>query len=156
MGILRDFLDGTIADKIVDGLEKYHKGFVKSKILRTMEEVEANTNETNLVSAPVIRELNDNLVSNIYVGTDGKLHKVQGGADTVLPFSNINTIRINWSASGYRNYGAVSNHTISGTAIYTRNGNQWVKSGDWSGWLSPDGIESFAYTTLIINSIALS
>lgn len=30
--------------------------------------------------------LNNNLVSNIYVGTDGKLHKVQGGADTVLPF----------------------------------------------------------------------
>lgn len=27
------------------------------------------------------------MVSNIYVGTDGKLHKVQGGADSVLPFS---------------------------------------------------------------------
>ena len=28
------------------------------------------------------------MVSNIYVGTDGKLHKVQGGADTVIPFNN--------------------------------------------------------------------
>ena len=39
-----------------------------------------------------ITELNDdissNVVSDIYVGTDGKLHKVIGGADTVLPFSS--------------------------------------------------------------------
>ena len=27
-------------------------------------------------------------VTNIYVGEDGKLHKVQGGADSVLPFSS--------------------------------------------------------------------
>ena len=32
--------------------------------------------------------LHQSLVSNIYVGDDGKLHKVQGGADTVLPFSS--------------------------------------------------------------------
>lgn len=32
--------------------------------------------------------INSSLVSNIYVGSDGKLHKVQGGADTVLPFNN--------------------------------------------------------------------
>ena len=31
---------------------------------------------------------NSSLVSNIYVGSDGKLHKVQGGADSVLPFSS--------------------------------------------------------------------
>ena len=29
-----------------------------------------------------------NFVGDIYVGDDGKLHKVQGGADSVLPFSN--------------------------------------------------------------------
>lgn len=29
------------------------------------------------------------MVSNIYVGEDGKLHKVQGGADTVIPFSGM-------------------------------------------------------------------
>lgn len=29
-----------------------------------------------------------NKVSDIYVGEDGKLHKVQGGADTVLPFNS--------------------------------------------------------------------
>lgn len=32
--------------------------------------------------------LNNSFVSNIYVGSDGKLHKVQGGADSVLPFSS--------------------------------------------------------------------
>ena len=30
--------------------------------------------------------MNSKYVSNIYVGSDGKLHKVIGGADTVLPF----------------------------------------------------------------------
>ena len=34
-------------------------------------------------------ELNNNLVSDVYVGDDGKLHKVIGGADTVLPFSGV-------------------------------------------------------------------
>lgn len=32
--------------------------------------------------------VNSSLVSDIYVGDDGNLHKVQGGADTVLPFSS--------------------------------------------------------------------
>ena len=36
-----------------------------------------------------IYSLNNNLVANIYVGDDGKLHKVQGGADSVLPFSSL-------------------------------------------------------------------
>ena len=36
----------------------------------------------------LINWLNNSFVSNIYVGKDGKLHKVQGGADSVLPFSN--------------------------------------------------------------------
>lgn len=31
--------------------------------------------------------INSSLVSDIYVGNDGKLHKTKGGADTVLNFS---------------------------------------------------------------------
>lgn len=31
---------------------------------------------------------NSSLIADIYVGDDGKLHKVQGGADSVLPFSS--------------------------------------------------------------------
>lgn len=38
----------------------------------------------------ILSSLNNSFVSNIYVGKDGKLHKVQGGADSVLPFSNGN------------------------------------------------------------------
>ena len=52
-----------------------------------MEEVAANTNEANLPSAVVVSELNDNLQFDIYVGDDGKLHKIKGGADTALNFS---------------------------------------------------------------------
>lgn len=33
-------------------------------------------------------KLNNSLISDIYVGDDGKLHKVQGGADSVLPFKS--------------------------------------------------------------------
>lgn len=38
-------------------------------------------------------QLNNSFVSNVYVGDDGKLHKVQGGADSVLPFSSIKYFR---------------------------------------------------------------
>lgn len=31
---------------------------------------------------------NSSFISNLYIGDDGNLHKVQGGADTVLPFSS--------------------------------------------------------------------
>nr|DAR30087.1 MAG TPA: hypothetical protein [Caudoviricetes sp.] len=36
-----------------------------------------------------INELNSSLVSDIYVGDDGNLHKVVGGADTVIPFKKL-------------------------------------------------------------------
>lgn len=41
-----------------------------------------------LVSAKALHKVNSSLVSDIYVGDDGNLHKVVGGADTVLPFSS--------------------------------------------------------------------
>ncbi len=59
--------------------------------LSTLEQVTAAATAGN-VTAPVgagaLAEVNSSLVSNIYVGSDGKLHKVQGGADSVLPFSS--------------------------------------------------------------------
>ena len=39
-----------------------------------------------------INELNSSLVSDIYVGDDGNLHKVVDGADTVIPFNNGSSI----------------------------------------------------------------
>ena len=47
--------------------------------------------ESIAASAAALNQVNRNFVSNIYVGDDGKLHKVQGGADSVLPFSSIKT-----------------------------------------------------------------
>lgn len=44
----------------------------------------------------------DDVVSDIYVGNDGKLHKVKGSADTVLPFNSIKNIRVVAQNSGSR------------------------------------------------------
>lgn len=43
--------------------------------------------------------VNNSFVSNIYVGSDGKLHKVQGGADSVLPFSSNKRYSYSWTSS---------------------------------------------------------
>lgn len=47
----------------------------------------ASTSSHIAASAKAVHTLSNNLVSDVYVGNDGKLHKVQGGADTALPFS---------------------------------------------------------------------
>lgn len=61
----------------------------KTKVLTTIEQVSANTNPENIAGAAVAKELINNLVSDVYVGDDGKLHKIKGGADTVLNFSQL-------------------------------------------------------------------
>ncbi len=38
--------------------------------------------------------INISLVADVYVGDDGKLHKVIGGADTVLPFKSKSPIKL--------------------------------------------------------------
>lgn len=60
----------------------------KTKILTTAEQVAANTSNENVASAMVTKGLINDLVSNVYVGTDEKIHVVKGGADTVLNFSS--------------------------------------------------------------------
>lgn len=52
----------TIAEKIVDGIGKYHRAFMKTRVLRTVEEVTANTNPDNLPSAVVVGELINDLM----------------------------------------------------------------------------------------------
>lgn len=79
--------------------------------------------------------VNSSLVSDIYVGDDGNLHKVIGGADTVLPFSSgaNGTLTIDYafsmamstndggvgSGSGKITVtitdGTITNHTITGS-----------------------------------------
>lgn len=58
------------------------------KVLNSKEEIEANTSENIIAGAEAVKEVYSSLVSDIYVGDDGNLHKVVGGADTVLPFSS--------------------------------------------------------------------
>lgn len=45
------------------------------------------SNSNILATSKAVNTLNKNLVSNVYVGTDGKLRVTKGGADTVLNFS---------------------------------------------------------------------
>lgn len=75
----------------------------KMDILDSKEEIEANTESGKSAGAlgvkEMVNELSNDLVSDIYVGDDGKLHKVQGGADTVLPFSSGNAIYLGMGTS---------------------------------------------------------
>ena len=79
-----------ISEIIVNAIDKYHKG-LKKKILKTTEEVEANTNENNLVAAVVVGELIEDVNSQpkFIIDEAGKIigYKTSGGADTVFPFS---------------------------------------------------------------------
>lgn len=68
--------------------EAVNQSFDKNKLIRDMDAINAITQEGYAPDALALKEVNNSLVSDIYVGDDGKLHKVQGGADTVLPFSS--------------------------------------------------------------------
>lgn len=58
----------------------------KSKVLKTMEEIEANTNEENVAGATALKEVNNKLMhGNLsFDYTGGKLYaEIKDGADTV-------------------------------------------------------------------------
>ena len=78
----------TLDKRILDIMKRYMGMLVSKKVLTTMEEVEANTNETNLVAAPVVAELNDKLAGQpeFLYDASGKItgYKTPGGADTVF------------------------------------------------------------------------
>lgn len=80
----------TLDQKILELVKKYMGKLVQKKVLTSMEEVEANTNETNLVAAQVVAELNNKLAGFEPVcDSTGKItgYKTAGGADTVFPFN---------------------------------------------------------------------
>lgn len=64
----------------------------RSNVLKTIEEIEANTNEENIAGATALKAVNNNLMSRPEFITDenGKItgYKTPGGADTVFPFNN--------------------------------------------------------------------
>lgn len=87
----------TLDKRILDIMKRYMGMLVSKKVLTTMEEVEANTNETNLVAAPVVAELNDKLAGQpewIKDGTGKITGYKTGGADTVFPFSSVNGVSV--------------------------------------------------------------
>ena len=85
---LFDVINATLATKIADALGKYHKGFFTKRVLKTTEEVEANTNPKNLPSALVVGELINDLNGYSFGETDdGEPGYRKPGADTVTPFS---------------------------------------------------------------------
>lgn len=77
----------SVKEKIKRALKKY-QALLRMRILDTVEEVEANTDDGYLMGAKAGAALINDLVSNVYVGTDEKIHVVKGGADTVLNFSS--------------------------------------------------------------------
>lgn len=75
---MNDLLD----DRILDRVGRFFKKFKARNILKTTEEVEANTNEENLVSAVVVSGLIDNLGGcRFYEDEAGNKYVV--GADSV-------------------------------------------------------------------------
>lgn len=89
----------TLDQRILGLIKKYMEKLVQKKVLTSMEEVEANTNGTNLVAAPVVAELNNKLggFQPIVDPSTGKITAYKtdvGGADTVFPFKT--NYRINF------------------------------------------------------------
>ena len=70
------------------------KMIAKTKVLKTMEEISANTSAENVAGATAVKELSNSLNSHpqfIY-DSSGKItgYKTKAGADTVFPFSGGN------------------------------------------------------------------
>lgn len=64
------------------------KMVAKTRVLKSMTEITANTSAENIAGALAVKELNSKLVSNLKVNDKGQLVMTKGGADTVLPFSS--------------------------------------------------------------------
>lgn len=91
------------------------------KVLNSKEEIEANTSENMIAGADAVKEVYSSLVSDIYVGSDGKLHKTKGGADTVL----------NFSSEPLETY--ISNSAYGSVACLIKNNGDTLMSGNFSG-----------------------
>lgn len=125
----------TLAKRILDALTKYHKEFTRGRILKTMEEVEANTNPENIASALVTGALINNLGgcqlsqegNNFYIVGADSVRKKLGSMDFVLSSTltpewtdgngirNTVQVKINYT---YKN--GVLSHSITGLVSATK------------------------------------
>ena len=145
----------TLDKRLLDIMKRYMGMLVSKKVLTTMEEVEANTNETNLVAAPVVAELNDKLAGQpeFLYDASGKItgYKTPGGADTVFPFTDTKTKGATFSLSEvgssdpsggsptsyFPTFGKKVRVTVGAqqTSLFTHNGSGWVRYGGY-GYVS--------------------
>lgn len=77
----------TLDQRILELLKKYMEKLKHKKVLTSREEIEANTNETNLVAAPVVAELYNKLMNLILIKTVSKQVTVTAGADQGIIFT---------------------------------------------------------------------
>lgn len=80
----------SIAEQILDGLDRFYKAFQRKRVLKSLEEVLATTNEEDVASAMTVAALNNKLAGFEPVLNDaGEMigYKTDRGADTVYPFS---------------------------------------------------------------------
>lgn len=129
----------TFALFVLDTIKRYHRQFLKDRVLRTAEEVVANTNEDNLPSAVVVGELYNNLmclndngqIENLHIGENGKpyiTYKV--GADAVTKKLGSNGLELLWentSPSSQNTVNAYCNYSgykyiavVKGSAFYSK------------------------------------
>ena len=71
-----------VSEKILDGLQKFYTQFKSERILKTKEEVTANTNPDNIPSAVVVDELIDNLKTSFQAGVDTLFNRCQSCGST--------------------------------------------------------------------------
>lgn len=157
----------TLDERITKIVGMFHKRFKTRNILKTTEEVEANTNEDNLASAVVVGELINNLKGfTPILDESGKItgYKTDvGGADTVFPFSGDYQITISL-LFGYSASGQVANPQYdslydSKTVSYTFriiNGvlNYSATKFD-TNYPSAERISGWGYARVTIQSIAI-
>lgn len=115
------------------------------KILTTTEQVTANTSNENIASAPVVKELINDLAQQpewIRDSTTGRITGYRfGGADPVFPFSGGNgTLTVNFSFNMKMNKDNGSGSTGTGTlTAVIENGEVKSHTITGSGWATTVG-----------------
>lgn len=127
----------NIAEQIAEGLDRFYKAFQRKRVLKSLEEISATTNEDDLASATAVAALNNKLANGrveIIANDDTSLGYKLDGADTVYPFTKTltGTFKINSagsyvSISGLKAYKKLSVSASSFTQVGTTN---LVISGD--------------------------
>lgn len=117
----------SIAEQILDGLDRFYKAFQRKRVLKSLEEVLATTNEEDVASAMTVAALNNKLANGrveLVVNNDESLGYRLDGADTVHPFKTKHDIilGLSWGTLGgnmqqlaYTSVKAPCNGTLSYT-----------------------------------------